>query len=130
MPDGKSCPVCRIPMEEVRLGTELVDRCNRCRGLYFDHGELEALVGLVRMFSGVDLDERDIDTIPQAERDRVLFCPVDGAHMREHDIGEGFIIDVCEQCSAIWLDDGELNAIKVLEKHITENITLYIRLGQ
>lgn len=130
MSDGKFCPGCQAPMDEVRLDSEVVDRCPRCRGLYFDRGELEALVDLVRAFRDVTLDETDIDTIPQAERDRILFCPVDGARMREHDIGGGFVIDVCEQCAAIWLDDGELNAIKLLERHIAENITLYLRLGQ
>ena len=126
----KKCPVCDVPMIEGELGSEIVDRCPKCNGIYFDKGELEALVELVRRFSDVELDETDIDTIPKFERDRVLYCPVDEGRMREKDIGEGFIIDVCEKCDAIWLDDGELNAIKVLEKHIKENITLYIRLGQ
>ena len=127
----KKCPVCEVPMSEVSMSHETVDRCPRCRGVFFDCGELEALVDLVRRFNEVDLaGEEDIDTIPQAERDRVLSCPVDGGRMLEKDVGEGFIIDLCQDCGGIWLDDGELNAIKVLEDHIRENITLYIRLGQ
>ena len=37
------CPKCRADMEQVEYeGTE-IDRCNICKGMWFDAGEIEAL---------------------------------------------------------------------------------------
>ena len=38
-------------------------------------------------------------------------CPIDGMQMKkEHH--EGIIIDRCTKCNGVWLDAGELNALK------------------
>jgi Zn-finger nucleic acid-binding protein len=112
------------------MGGETVDRCPRCRGLWFDAGELESMVGLVRLYTDVRLDEDDIDTIPEVERSRNLACPDDGERLDEKDIGQGFVIDVCPSCQGIWLDDGELLAIRLIEDHVEANVRLYERLGR
>jgi hypothetical protein len=38
------CPKCGSDMEEEHLEGIEVDRCTICKGLYFDHGELETLL--------------------------------------------------------------------------------------
>ena len=42
------CPLCRKKMERIRAGSDatapLIDRCPRDEGLWFDHGELEAVI--------------------------------------------------------------------------------------
>ncbi len=43
----RPCPVCRKPMREVQTDTDppvVVDRCARRHGLWFDRGELRAVV--------------------------------------------------------------------------------------
>ena len=37
------CPKCRNEMEEVSVCEVVIDRCKSCHGLWFDHGEPEAL---------------------------------------------------------------------------------------
>lgn len=37
------CPYCKYPLEEVRVGDVIADRCNQCRGVWLDGGELIVL---------------------------------------------------------------------------------------
>ncbi len=39
------CPKCGGQMEETDLEGIMIDKCNDCNGIYFDQGELEALMG-------------------------------------------------------------------------------------
>ena len=43
-------------------------------------------------------------------------CPVDNSEMKKHLVGDVFVIDKCLQCEGIWLDRGELAAIRKKEK--------------
>ena len=105
----------------------MVDRCNTCNGIYFDKGELEAILEIVRIFNTIKMNETEIDTTA-AEKDRKLKCPEDGTIMDKREIGNQ-IIDICSACGGIWLDDKEIVALKIAENHIKNNINLYIRLG-
>jgi Zn-finger nucleic acid-binding protein len=40
----RRCPMCEKPMEKVRCNDELLDRCVRGDGLWFDAGELRAVI--------------------------------------------------------------------------------------
>ena len=41
------CPKCNSPMKEIKIeilhGRVIIDKCESCEGLWFDHGEAEAL---------------------------------------------------------------------------------------
>lgn len=39
------CPKCGGQMEETSLEGIMIDKCVDCKGIYFDHGELEVLIG-------------------------------------------------------------------------------------
>jgi len=110
------------------LCAQTVDRCPKGCGTYFDAGELEAVSTLARLFHDVTLDEADIDTVPTGERERVMACPADGTGMDPIEMS-GLIVDHCAQCDGIWLDDGELSALRLAEWNIRENTQLYVRLG-
>lgn len=125
----RNCPVCSETMYIEKIEGEDIDRCPGCKGMYFDKGELESISKLVSLFTDINLEEEEIDTIPLFERERKLKCPDCGEPMTEQDVGGGYVIDQCIGCEGIWLDFGELAAIKLLEEHVRENITLYIRLG-
>lgn len=39
-----SCPVCAAPFKEIFCDGVAIDICTRCKGVWLDYGELEALV--------------------------------------------------------------------------------------
>ena len=43
-PHWMKCPKCSADMKEIELAGMRVDQCGGCRGIYFDHGELEILI--------------------------------------------------------------------------------------
>ncbi len=122
-------PMCGTELEEVLVDGEAVWRCPRCNGMYFEKGQLESIVHIVKLFQSVRLMEDDIDSIPPEEHARRRRCPLDQSRMRKVEIA-GLTVDLCDSCGAIWLDDGEITALKMAETHIRGNIQLYVRLGR
>jgi Zn-finger nucleic acid-binding protein len=125
----RTCPLCRIDLDEIDLQRELVDRCPECRGVFLDEGELGTIVKMVEIFREIDLDEADIDNIPKADLSRSLVCPADGAPMEPVDLS-GVVVDICSECGGIWLDGGEMTARKLAETNLRANLSLYTRLGR
>lgn len=125
----RKCPVCNIELKVTSLHGEEVDRCSQCNGIYFDKGELESVIHLVKLFKNIKLNEEDIYTITEEEESRELKCPVDNKVMDKKDIA-GLIVDICPECEGIWLDNGEISALKLAENHIKQNLSLYLRLGE
>ena len=67
------CPKCQADMEKVQYGKDVeIDRCTRCKGLWFDLGEMEQLQG--RWMSG-DLDEGDAELGRQHNDIEDVKCP-------------------------------------------------------
>ncbi len=124
----RKCPVCEIELQETKYHKEIIDRCEQCGGAYFDHGELGSIINLVSVFKNITLHESEIDTISDTEKNRELRCPADNELMQKQEIA-GEIVDICKQCKGIWLDKGEIIALKIAENHVKENMNLYIRLG-
>ncbi len=124
----RNCPVCNIQLDEKQLESEIVDICSSCGGIFFDKGELESIVHLVEIFQQIKLSEPEIDTVSQKEYDREFLCPECGVIMEKRDYS-GIYIDFCRTCEGIWLDNEEINALKLAEQHVQKNIELYKRLG-
>ncbi len=63
-----SCPVCQCAMKEVEREGVMIDLCLRCKGFWFDHGELE------RLLSSYGLDQHRclIQDKPRKEKQDVL----------------------------------------------------------
>ncbi|HVR43569.1 MAG TPA: zf-TFIIB domain-containing protein [Thermoanaerobaculia bacterium] len=98
------CPICRIEMIAVeRSGIEL-DSCISCRGLWFDHGELDLLAEL----TGADLSVLDTGGT-DATRTRRR-CPRCNRPLEELSFGS-VRIDRCPERDGLWFDRGELGAI-------------------
>lgn len=38
------CPVCKDPMKEIQWRHVAIDICTRCKGVWLDYGELDAIV--------------------------------------------------------------------------------------
>ena len=125
----RHCYECDAQTNEIDFHGEKVDKCEKCGGLFFDKGELSKIVHLAEVFHNIHIEEEDIDSVPQAEHQRIVYCPADKSEMKPMDIA-GLIIDVCPDCGGVWLDDGEISALKLAENHIKQNLQLYIRLGE
>ncbi|MBN2532870.1 MAG: zf-TFIIB domain-containing protein [Spirochaetales bacterium] len=125
----RKCPSCNMELKEMQYHKQTVDMCPTCGGVFFDHGELETIVQIVDIFKDIELSEEEIDTVSRYEKERILLCPECNVELCAKEIA-GEIIDVCPECRGIWLDKGEIIALKIAENHIKEYLNLYIRLAE
>jgi len=110
------CPRCGIRLETIDLkidGKFLVERCEQCLGLFFDPGELEAV--LQATVSNVfNINRKQLDGINAALLSSeygvtYIKCPVCAKIMNRVNFGvkSGVIVDRCKD-HGVWLDGGEL----------------------
>ena len=94
-------------------GTFLIERCEECYGLFFDPGQVEAL--LENTVTGVfEINLQHLDTINndrfQGNKPvKYIKCPVCHVLMNRHAYGyrSGVIIDRCRN-HGVWLNSGEI----------------------
>ncbi|MFZ3209075.1 MAG: zf-TFIIB domain-containing protein [Geobacteraceae bacterium] len=110
------CPRCKIGLITIDLkmnGKFLIERCDECLGLFFDPGELEAL--LEATVSNVFFINRSqLDNINSTKRSgdygvSYINCPICSKLMNRVNFGtkSGVIVDRCKD-HGVWLDGGEL----------------------
>lgn len=126
-----NCPVCDgeqlqkiCPTEEVEL---FLDYCDRCGGMWFESGEVrqlrycppEALSGLISMkkqLYAVACPKcehpmtRNSAKCGSCGRENLIECPGCGSAL-ERVQGEGFTVDVCQDCRGVWFDNIDLSAV-------------------
>ncbi len=113
------CPRCRLTLKSIDLSTKksfLIERCERCYGLFFDPNELEALLeketahvyGIDFQRLGRLMQEKHTGSFPVA----YLKCPVCLTPMHRVNFGSrsGVIVDRCKD-HGVWLDNGELHQL-------------------
>jgi Zn-finger nucleic acid-binding protein len=119
MGNGGRCPRC-----EAHLGTGAllegarieVEVCPRCRGIWFDAGELEEALAAART-EDARVDRGVLDRLAErhdsAEPVRYLKCPVCGSLMNRSAYGlrSGVVVDFCRE-HGVWLDGGELERLR------------------
>ncbi|MFH1429741.1 MAG: zf-TFIIB domain-containing protein [Candidatus Margulisiibacteriota bacterium] len=117
-----ACPRCQHSLSTQNHNGVEIDTCNNCGGVMFDNYEL------VQVIKG-NIDSIDSGTPMAIERKSIamrpnsgLNCPRCSKPMREFNYGYGekgeyfssdIVINSCLDCRTIWLDKGELNAIKM-----------------
>lgn len=105
-------------------GVEL-DTCPMCRGMWLDKGEFETL-----------LDEGStnfLEVPASAIRAHNLNCPKCNVKLFQFFYpGTTVMLDSCQQCHGVWLDDEEFNVLNILKTagHLhqshKQNSTVYI----
>lgn len=115
----RSCPRCNVRLKTIDLkvhGRFLIDRCETCLGLFFDPGELEALLEAT-ISNVVEIDRVGLNAInenrePNQYPISYIKCPVCSELMHRVNFGakSGVIVDRCKQ-HGIWLDGGELRQL-------------------
>ena len=129
------CPNCGNMMDEVLIGEVRVDYCRSgCKGVFFDNYELYKMDEKHEYADDPVLQEilsHERDSSNDA-RGNELMCPRCNIRMRKqaYSYGTGIYLDRCYGCNGIFLDKGELAAIrdnfrdsKTREK-IVENIMI------
>ena len=124
------CPRCTdAPLTEIDYAPVKVDVCDGCGGIYFDAGEMQDLNQLVDDFFDVKLKELEIANVPNHARDFKPTCPSCSTEMKPHQIGQVWV-EQCPNCKGLWLDQGEVSALRVSQLLIRQNINLFLRLSQ
>ncbi|MFZ4856041.1 MAG: zf-TFIIB domain-containing protein [Desulfuromonadaceae bacterium] len=111
----RTCPRCAVSLQTIDLninGRFLIERCDRCLGLFFDPNELEAVLEatVTNVFS---IDRRQLDSINALKKSdygvSYIKCPVCSTIMNRVNFGlkSGVIVDRCRE-HGVWLDGGEL----------------------
>lgn len=113
------CPLCSICLTTVDLKIEgkfLIERCDECLGLFFDPGELEALLesSVTNVFE-INRSRLAILNSTEKSADRpvsYLKCPVCAKMMNRINFGarSGVVVDRCKE-HGVWLDAGELRRL-------------------
>lgn len=105
-----NCPKCSSEalVETPALGNIPLDVCPNCSGIWFDKGELEALLKQSQGEATADFNLIN----PKAES---LTCPRCSKMMsRGGLVNPLLLVDKCQSCGGIWLDARELNLVKKL----------------
>lgn len=114
-----ACPQCSTPLDVIELETEprlQVERCLTCHGMFFNPGEVEALLDAqtnpIVWLDPVQI-EQIADDFGNKER-KVTYqkCPACGDRMSHVNFGgrSAVIIDRCGT-HGVWLDGGELRRL-------------------
>lgn len=109
-----ACPSCgHAPLDPVALRDLTVDQCSRCRGVWFDRGELD--VHLHAATAAPEAVPGPAPTAAPARRGGPAFrpCPRCGALMtpRVWERHSGVVVDTCT-ADGVWLDGAELDALE------------------
>lgn len=116
---GRTCPRCNVPLQSLDLqlhGKFLIERCDQCLGLFFDPGELDALLQAT-VTHVYTINRKLLANINSTLRSSeygisYIKCPVCATLMNRVNFGarSGVIIDSCQD-HGLWLDGGELRQL-------------------
>lgn len=110
-----NCPRCQEKLKRSTIAEPahrlVIDSCPSCGGMWFDREQLNELE---RIVEPALIELRDIPP-PEVQREK-MECPacnppvsmMKSVHCRDQKV----IVDYCPECSGIWLDHGELDAIQ------------------
>ncbi len=105
-----NCPKCpsEVLVETPALGNIPLDVCPGCSGIWFEKGELEAL--LRQSQGGGQADLQLLDPKPEGQD-----CPACKVKMSRGGLVTPLLrVDKCETCGGVWLDAHELALVKKL----------------
>lgn len=119
------CPHCDVPLTTIDLKIDkkfLIEKCNQCKGLFFDPGELEMLMD--RSVSDVfHIDQGKLAALQtkhfkaRGKEFKYIKCPSCRTIMNRRTFGykSGVIVDHCNK-HGYWLDEGELRQLQEWKK--------------
>ena len=103
------CPKCSGRMEQVQVEATQVDRCTKCRGLWFDALEDQDIRGTE---AAETLDTAPAESKPTKRDSRAIDCPRCQTRMISmvDRLGKRIQYESCPRCHGKFLDAGEFRA--------------------
>ena len=109
------CPACSKSLTSVPAGSVTLDVCsNSCGGIWFDKKELEKFDQQSEAIA-----DKIMRAVPNSmaviDRARQRYCPKCASaplSKRFHDTQYKIEVDECDSCDGVWLDIGELKALR------------------
>jgi Zn-finger nucleic acid-binding protein len=107
------CPVDKVPAIVVEYNNIELDYCTRCRGVWFDAGELELLLASAGLGGHEAFLKSVLDSPPARVKEKKRRCPICNLKMKKVFIDrEGRTpVDLCPDGHGIWFDGGELERL-------------------
>lgn len=105
-----SCPRCEIALKKIRLGL----LCRQCDGCWLNFAQLDrALTVSTEVLEKAGLKATLRSDHPEINLAGLLNCPICAEKLRRfpYMVDSGILVDVCSK-HGMWLDDGELGAIR------------------
>ncbi|MFC1807441.1 zf-TFIIB domain-containing protein [Candidatus Omnitrophota bacterium] len=117
------CPKCVGKLQKKKVEDIEVDACFACEGIWFDAGELEAIIKAdsTDRFDYIDVGREAFDGEEAAQagvnlNDKKGKCPRcdDGTVLTQtqYEKEEMIKVDICPKGHGIWLDGGEVQALR------------------
>jgi Zn-finger nucleic acid-binding protein len=107
------CPVCKIDALIIEYKNIELDTCPKCKGVWFDAGELELLLeaaglGNSQQYMSGIISAPDISAPEKKRR-----CPVCRRKMKKHHIDKESktMLDACPGGHGIWFDGNEVTQL-------------------
>ena len=111
-----NCPKCSTKLEVIISNNMQLDKCLTCGGLWFDKNELFTLLTSSETINFIIDGIRDEESKKHdKEGGKCPICDVELNRINSETEPELYI-DVCPECSGVWLDKGELTSL-ALEKN-------------
>ena len=110
------CPKCRnMGLKEARVTSSSVkvDCCPECKGVWFDAGELNAVLSVA---------SKELKVPPSAKKSVVHSCPQCHSALYRFQYPQTYVkIEMCKKCGGLWLDAGEFNEIKAVREALEKS---------
>ncbi len=106
------CPVCKRDMIVIEHSKIELDYCTRCRGVWFDSGELELLLESLGLESHGLFLSQIIKSAEASSLEARRRCPICSQRMKKTLAGQPeILIDVCRKGDGLWFDGGEVGQL-------------------
>jgi|GEM_PF-2525711 len=111
---ARHCPDCKSSLAPKSFYGMTVDACPQCAGIFFDEGEINR----VRAAGPQALSELEDMVQPTmaitSERATLRLCPCcdKGMDTYRYQYTSKVMLDSCSDCGGLWIQDGELAAIR------------------
>jgi len=120
---------CKHNLVKTNLKGVEIDECSKCRGIWFDRGELTK----AKDSTDEDLRFLDFDVFDKKNKKGAkskVHCPSCGSEMTTLEyINSKVKVDRCDSCHGVWLDAGEFKKIILYLENIivTEKASDYAK---
>lgn len=107
------CPVCNDAMIVIEYHDIELDYCNKCKGVWFDSGELELMLKSQGLEESKELFRDILKSREAVSSEKKRNCPVCHHKMKKTVIGgqPEILIDVCRDKHGLWFDGGEVTQL-------------------